>query len=298
MAGNAKKLALGTAQFGMRYGVKNALGRQPTDAEAFAVLDAALAFGICEYDTASAYGTAEDVLGRYGLARKSVDGAPVCITSKLHPDADDDEESVLREIQDSLRRLRTDHIRCYMLHRADDMERPAIMAGLVRAREEGWIAAVGVSIYEPEEALRALQHPHIEIIQVPYNAIDQRLDEAGFFEKAHVCGKRICARSAFLQGLLLMSPKEAELRVKGSGAYVARFQAIAADAGFSAGEAAMLYVLSHPGIAAVVFGVDTVEQLEKNMRIVEKLNTFQFCYGKIRGAFADVPRGIIVPSLW
>ena len=54
----AAKLCLGTVQFGMRYGVHNALGRQPTDAEAFAVLDAARDAGIDAFDTASAYGTA------------------------------------------------------------------------------------------------------------------------------------------------------------------------------------------------------------------------------------------------
>ena len=293
-----EKLALGTVQFGMKYGVKNTLGRQPTEAEAEAVLDAAIAFGIREYDTASAYGTAEEVLGRYGLAQKSVNGAPVCITSKLDPDAVDDEEGVLREIHKSLRRLRTDCIHCYMLHRADDMERPAVMAGLVRAKNEGLIRMAGISIYDPEEALRALENPCIKIIQVPYNALDQRLDAVGFFEKARACGKRIYARSAFLQGLLLMPPKEAELRVRGSGTYVARFRTLTEGVGFSVGEVAMLYVLSHPGIDVVVFGVDTVGQLEENMRVADKLDAFQSYCGKIRGAFADVPREGVIPSLW
>ena len=40
------KFCLGTVQFGMQYGVNNALGRQPTDAEAFAVLDTALSAGV------------------------------------------------------------------------------------------------------------------------------------------------------------------------------------------------------------------------------------------------------------
>lgn len=293
-----KKLVLGTVQFGMRYGVKNALGRQPTDTEVFAILDAALAAGICEYDTASAYGTAEEVLGRYGLTQKNVNGVPVRITSKLHPDNAHDEDGVLAEIRESLRRLNAERIHCYMLHCAEDMERSTIMAGLTRAKAAGLIEAIGVSIYDPEEALRAIQNPHIEIIQVPYNALDQRLDAAEFFEKARTYGKRIYARSAFLQGLLLMMPREAELRVKGSGSYVAQFQATAENIGLLPEEAAMLYVLSHPGIDAVVFGVDTVEQLERNVHIANKLEVFQPYYAKIRGAFANVPKEVIVPSLW
>lgn len=294
----AARLCLGTVQFGMHYGIHNALGRQPTDEEVFSILDAALSYGICEYDTARAYGTAEAVLGRYGLAQKSVNGEIVRITSKLCPDTAGDEEGVLAEIRESLRYLHAEHIHCYMLHRAADMEFPAIMAGLARAKDEGLIESVGVSIYDPEDALRAIQNSQIEIIQVPYNALDQRLDMVGFFEQARTRGQRIYVRSVFLQGLLLMSPKEAELRVRCSGAYVARFQAIVEDAGFLPNEAAMLYALSHPGIDAVVFGVDTVEQLKKNICIAEKLKTFQSCHEKICGSFADVPREVVVPSLW
>lgn len=292
------RLCLGTVQFGMHYGVHNVLGRQPTDKEVYSILDAALAYGICEYDTASAYGTAEEVLGRYGLAQKSVNGAAVRITSKLCPDTADDEAGVLTEIRESLRRLRAEQIHCYMLHRVDDMECPAIMAGLARAKDEGLIESVGVSVYDPEDALHAIQNSQIEIIQVPYNALDQRLDMAGFFERASARGQRIYARSVFLQGLLLMPPEEAEMRVKRSGGHIARLQAIAKDTGFSPEEAAMLYALSHPGIDAVVFGVDTVEQLEKNMRIADRIKTFQPCRERICGAFADVPKEVVVPSLW
>lgn len=194
----AARLCLGTVQFGMHYGIRNALGRQPTDEEVFSILDAALSYGICEYDTASAYGTAEEVLGRYGVTQKNVNGVPVRITSKLHPDNAHEEESVLSEICESLRRLHAERIHCcYMLHRADDMERSTIMAGLIRAKNAGLIEAIGVSIYDPEEAFRAIQNPHIEIIQVPYNALDQRLDAARFFEKACTYGKHLCKECVF-----------------------------------------------------------------------------------------------------
>lgn len=292
------RLCLGTVQFGMKYGVNNALGRQPTDAEAFSVLDSALAAGIVEYDTASAYGSAEEVLGRYGLAEKRLNGVPVRITSKLRPDASGDAERVVQEVRESLHRLRAEHLHCYMLHRAADMDRSAIMEGLVRAKEDGLVEYIGVSIYEPEEALRAARDPRIDCIQMPYNVLDRRLDGAGFFDVARANGKRIYARSAFLQGLLLMPPEDAEQRVRGSGTYVATFQTIARENGFSPNEAAMLYALSHEGINYVVFGVDTAEQLRGNVAIQEKKGAFHATCERIGTLFADVPREIIVPSLW
>lgn len=292
------KLCLGTVQFGMKYGVKNELGRQPTEVEAFAVLNAAIEHGISEYDTASTYGTAEEVLGRYGLAKRLVNGLPPRITSKLRPNVSDDARSTVQEVRKSLRRLCADRIHCYMLHRASDMDQPAIMEGMVRAKADGFVEYIGVSIYEPEEALRAARDSRIDNIQVPYNVLDRRLDAVGFFDVARANGKRIYARSAFLQGLLLMDPREAERRVKGSGVYVARFQTEVEKSGFLPNEAAMLYVLLHPGIDAVVFGVDTMEQLEKDMRIAEKRERFRSCCEKIRGAFMNVPREVIMPNLW
>ena len=292
------KLCLGTVQFGMKYGVKNELGRQPTEVEAVAVLNAAIEHGISEYDTASTYGTAEEVLGRYGLVKRLVNGMPIRITSKLRPNVSDDARSTMQEVRKSLRRLCADRIHCYMLHRASDMDQPAIMEGLVRAKADGFVEYIGVSIYEPEEAIRAARDSRIDNIQGPYNVLDRRLDAVGFFDVARANGKRIYARSAFLQGLLLMEPDDAEARVVGSGAYVSAFQAIAEEGGFSPNEAALLYVLSHEGIDYVVFGVDTAEQLRENVAIQEKVGAFHATYERLLTSFADVRREVIVPTRW
>ena len=292
------KLCLGTVQFGMHYGIHNVLGRQPTDEEVFSILDTALAHGICEYDAASAYGMAEDILGRYGLTEKYVGGMPVRIISKLRPNIADDVDDVIAEVHESLRRLRAERIYGYMLHRASDMERSAIMEGLMRAKENGLIEQIGVSVYEVGEALCAARTPWIDSIQVPYNALDRRLDAAFFFDEARVNGKCVYARSAFLQGLLLMQPDQAEMRVVGSGTYVASFQTIAKDGGFSPDEAALLYSLSHEGIDYVVFGVDTAEQLCENVTIQQKKGTFHATYENIRTSIVDVPKEVIVPTRW
>ena len=106
------KLCLGTVQFGMRYGIHNTLGRQPTEEEVFGILDAALDAGICMFDTASAYGTSEELLGRYGLAARGGQ-----IISKLHPAVEGERRDVRDEIQRSLTRLSVTNLYCYMLHR-------------------------------------------------------------------------------------------------------------------------------------------------------------------------------------
>lgn len=287
------KFCLGTVQFGMQYGVNNALGRQPTDAETFAVLDTALSAGVRMFDTASAYGTSEDVLGRYGLARKGAH-----LVSKLAPGTADCTEAVLAGLHTSLHRLDAEQLFCYMLHRADDLDKSGIMDGMCATKDSGLTKKIGVSIYDPRDAMRAAQDDRIDVIQVPYNVLDQRLDGCSFFTLAKEHGKIIFARSVFLQGLLLMQPQEAERQVEGSGRAIACFHELARDCGCSPAEAALLYTLSHPYIDYVVFGVDTPNQLLENVRISQKETTAVQCYRHLRGVSFNVPARVVQPNLW
>lgn len=315
----AEKLCLGTVQFGLRYGVKNARGRQPTAEECYAVLDAARSGGVTMLDTASVYGTSEQVLGGYGLAGK---GLRVC--SKLRPDdmersAVEEAAFVVAEARASLVRLGIPRLYGYLLHRAADMARPGVLDGLVRVRALGLAEHVGVSVYEPEEALAVVHDSRLDIIQIPYNALDQRLDRAGFFDAVRernaaaqrspgtegvqrdaesVRPFRVFARSAFLQGLLLMDPEHLPARIAMAVPFVRRFQEIVGRHGFAPHEAAMLYSLTHAGIDAVVFGVDTTEQLAANLAIAARADAFAPCAAELTGAFDDVPREVVVPSCW
>ncbi len=289
------KLCLGTVQLGMKYGVKNELGRQPTEEESFAVLRAAKKGGIDFLDTASVYGEAETLLGRF-----DVENAGFHVISKLRPwgQQENSEEDVLLEIETSLQRLKMKRLYGYMLHRAEDMNRDAVVQGMVTAKKEGLVKHIGVSVYEPEEALRVVQSGIWDMIQIPYNVLDQRLDETDFFALAKKNHVKVFARSAFLQGLLLMEPEQLPPYLQKACPYIEKFRQIIAKNYYTPEEGAMLYSYCHPEIDYVVFGVDTEEQLIKNIEICEKAEPFNACWKALNGAFPGVPREIIVPSLW
>ena len=287
------QLCLGTVQFGMHYGIHNTLGRQPTEEEVFGILDAALDAGICMFDTASAYGTSEELLGRYGLAARGGQ-----IISKLHPAVEGERRDVRNEIQRSLTRLSATSLYCYMLHRVEDLDDASVMDAMEDAKARGWMDKIGVSIYSPEDAMRAAEDSRIDVIQVPYNVLDQRLDDCGFFEYAKENGKEVFARSSFLQGLLLMSPADAEEKVPRSGVYVEHFQSMTAADGFLPREAAMLYALCHAEISYVVFGVDTSAQLRENTLLLSRCHAFLATYKKLHGAFRDIDVNILEPQRW
>lgn len=288
-------LCLGTVQFGMKYGVNNALGRQPTEKESFAVLQAAQKGGIKYLDTASVYGEAEVLLGRFDVER-----AGFRVISKLRPglEQDADKRTVLREIEASLHRLQVRRIYGYMLHRAEEMGNDAIVNGMLESKKKGYVEHIGVSVYDPEEALRVVQSGVWDIVQIPYNVLDRRLDATVFFETAKKNHIKVFARSAFLQGLLLMKPEQLPLHLEKARVYIEKFRQIVAQNQYTPEEGAMLFSYCHPGIDYVVFGVDTKAQLVRNLEICRKAECFGVCWKELDDAFSDVPREIIVPSLW
>jgi len=282
------KLVLGTVQLGMPYGVGNTSG-QPDREEAFRILDYAYAGGINTFDTASAYGSAEALLGEW-IASRSLE-KDVYVITKIRGDA---AEGVRADIESSLQRLQLEKLDGCLLHMPQAMHDPNTVGDLEEAKRSGVIAHIGVSIYEPQDALRAVE-AGIEYIQVPYNVFDQRLDRTDFFQKAASAGSIVFARSVFLQGLLLMEPKNVPAHLFAALPHLERFRGLATAHGASPLQAALSYVLQRDGIDHVVFGVESLNQLneilatkEMNEKLLEELNR----------EFKHIDESILNPALW
>src|SRR6056297_1029414 len=97
---NNHKLCLGTAQFGLDYGVANKNGK-PSLGKSFEMLDFAFESGIRWFDCAQAYGNAEEVLGEYFLSRTHLKGFH--IISKLLPKAfDEGTDFVFKDVEEAV----------------------------------------------------------------------------------------------------------------------------------------------------------------------------------------------------
>lgn len=257
------------------------------------ILRTAIDSGIKYFDTAGAYGNAEEILGKFNIGKYDVK-----VISKLRAVENDDEQFVADELKKTLERLNLKFIYGYMLHRTEDFYKVSVMKALSRMKERGLVKNIGVSVYEPEDALFAVKNELVSIVQIPYNVLDQRLDDTDFFETAKRNKVKVFARSAFLQGLLLMNSKSLPKNLKIAERHIEKFNTIARTFNYSARQTALLYSYCHPGIDYVVFGVDTVKQLKENVRIINRAKEFTRCYENLRGAFRGVEREIIIPSLW
>ncbi len=103
-----KKIALGTVQFGMKYGVANRFG-QPSKETVFDILRLAHIEGVDTLDTAYAYGTSEEIIGefisRFGKGFNIISKAP-----------DMDKEGPAKYLNESLKRLKQKKIYGYLMN--------------------------------------------------------------------------------------------------------------------------------------------------------------------------------------
>lgn len=253
------RLALGTVQFGIPYGIANRTG-QVNQADAALILGFAQAHGINMLDTAVAYGESEACLGECGTA-----GFEVVTKLPLFPvDCDDLNVWVFEQVSASLKRLNRSSLYGLLLHSTQQLLGPRgneLGRALAEMRDGGVVGKVGVSIYSPDELEGAMKVAPIDIVQAPFNLIDRRLERTGWLDRLSQCGVEVHARSAFLQGLLLMKKTELPecfLRWRGLfddwndwlGSYY--------DGPVAA---CLAYPLSFPQISRVVVGVDGIGQL-------------------------------------
>ena len=300
-------ICLGTVQFGLAYGINNRSGR-PEQQRVFAILDRALAAGIDRLDTAAAYGEAEKVLGEYIRSRQVADR--VKVVSKLRPDFLDNtskrtislEQALSDEVQASLERLGLERLDGYLLHSAsiEQLEHAELGAALAVVREFGLVRQVGASLYTPEQAMTALKTDWLDAVQVPYNILDRRLDQAGFFDRNNQrsCPLTVYVRSLLLQGLLMMPEQEIPPHLQGIAPHLRELDQWLAGQGIDRLKAAFGFVSSRPGVDAVVVGVDSLEQLEQYLALSARIGDFSAILSEGLQRFGEIEPRLLSPNLW
>ena len=141
-------LCLGTVQLGQKYGINNQIGRQPTHEEALGIIQAAIDSGIEYIDTASVYGEAEELLGKFGIGNY-----PVKVITKLYIRDPADINNIKRLVYSSLQKLKMDCVDGYLLHNAADMYNDAIMQQMTEVKESGMVNHIGVCLYMSQRML-------------------------------------------------------------------------------------------------------------------------------------------------
>lgn len=291
------QLMLGTVQFGMNYGIANKSGR-PSYQTVLKIMECAAAHGVNCLDTASAYGDSEEVLGQVlqelGMADKIVVVTKVpAMNDNLSPkQADSFIEEALKA---SLKRLQLEVLPICLFHQ----ERNTVYAeSLIRMKKKGMIKHIGISVNSPAAALDAIRFGHFEALQIPTNLLDHRYYASGVFHEAKHKGIALFIRSVYLQGLLFLAENEIPPELADIIGVRRHLNEIAGGAGMSLGELAVRFILSLEGIHCLIVGLETIEQLQANLKMFAQGPLPADLLATVLDAVPQLPDRILVPSLW
>lgn len=255
------RLALGTVQFGLAYGVANQEG-QVSRSAAKAMLELAAEHRVDTLDTAIAYGESEACLGEAGTAGFKV-------VSKLPPLPEGCtavDTWVQEQLAMSLARLGAGSMYGLLLHRPEQLLEDvgaALYRALQRLQEAGQVRKIGISIYDPGQLDALISRYRFDLVQAPLNLVDRRLHTSGWLQRLKDGGVEVHTRSAFLQGLLLMPKSAIPARFAPWAELWDRWHGWLGAHDMTAVQACLAYPLSFPGIDRVVVGADSMGQLSE-----------------------------------
>jgi len=285
------KISIGTAQFGLNYGISNVKGKTSKQ-EVKKILNFAKQNNIISIDTALAYGESEKVLGSIGVSDFDV-------VTKMPPIGNSTiniENLINENFKSSLQRLHLNSLEGILIHNDNDLlgkNGSKIFRSLQFLKQEGFVRKIGISSYNPEIAEKIIDNFEIDLIQGPLNIFDRRFISSGLLDKLSKSNIEFHSRSAFLQGLLLMNKNSLPIYFSKWNSQFVSFANVLRDSGITALEACVNYSLSIENINKVIFGIESLSQLQEILKAVyTEIDTNIF-----NQLETDDPM-LINPSLW
>ena len=255
---NNSRLILGTAQFGMDYGINNREGK-PSVEKVFEILDLAAAKQITQLDTADLYGDAQQIIGEYIKTHKG----NFLVNTKFKSEK---ERPLEMQLHESLEQLGLKNINSFFFHRFQEMQHyPELLHQLTKLKGLGLIKKTGVSVYWNDEFQHSINEQQVDVIQVPFNLLDNYSRRGDLLRLAKEKGKEIQVRSIFLQGLFFRDRQSFPVHLQPLLKYLDQLDKLASAYKLSMHDLALGYVLKKKEIDFIVIGVDSAEQLQRNI---------------------------------
>ncbi len=255
-------LGLGTVELGLDYGINKPRNfKKPDKKDSIYLLHKAIDMGINLFDTAPSYGSSEELLGKAFTNKKN------CIIAtkvNIPPEGENIKKFIQTSLSKSCKKLKRKYLDIVQVHNAtsNTFLNTDLFEILLKEKNKGNLRFIGASVYEPENALIAINSRMIDVLQIAYNVLDQRMDEK-VLTKAKSEGIGILSRSVFLKGVLTERvthlPKNCE-PLKKTAENVKMKMKLSSWQDLS--NFALRYALSNPGINSVLVGISNEAELD------------------------------------
>lgn len=297
-------VTLGTVQLGLDYGINNASGR-PSQEKAGQILSAALEGGITAFDTSSAYGTSEKVLGDY--FKHCANEKPTIVTKFSIMNHDNPlskaqaERRIIEQVENSLALLNYDSLPLLLVHNEYDLDvyGQTLISTLKRLKNQGVIKRLGVSLNHFSYIDKVIESQIFEAVQLPLNMMDVKNSTSGSLTRLEKEGFFVFVRSVFLQGLFFRDPDTLpEGILQMAKEPLKKVRKIAEEENVSIAELAIAYIRGLSGVHSLVLGAENVEQVKQNINLSNVKELSEKARERVVEAFKDVDERVLRPWLW
>ena len=284
------KLILGTVQLGKKYSkfLENKVQRD----ESIKILEYCIKHNIFTFDTAQIYGDSEKILSHISNLEN------VNIITKIHFD---NLNTINYKINKSLLNLNIKKLNTLMFHNYENFKNEEIFNELIELKNNKLIERLGVSVYQVNEAIDVLKSKEISVLQIPFNYLDRQWDNVEFLNLVNQRNDiEIHIRSIFLQGILVNEHKYwPTVDNQNTKIIFDNIENICKKYNLTKIELLVRYSISFDWISGILFGVDSLKQLEENITLFNKFDKFnkELLY-EIKYTFKNIPKKLKDPRLW
>ena len=288
MNSDLSKIGIGTAQFGIDYGIANDEGIV-TKKNVNKILDCAKQNKINLIDTAKSYGSSEEVLGKY-FSKNSIYSWN--IVTKIDNVSTDLEEQLAHS-----ENMLNHNVNTVLAHSHEVYLNKQFLYNIAKLKDLNKIKKFGVSCYTESE-IKSIMESSLrpDIIQIPINILDTRLLRSGMLKYLKTESVEIHARSIFLQGLLHTDEKFWYKNFKSAYDVLIYLKSIADQYNLTLADMSLLWVLDLSLIDRAIIGIDNYCQFLSNVELVKKNINVSFTDKVLNHSFDDV--NVLNPSLW
>ena len=177
----------------------------------------------------------------------------------------------------SLKNLKIKKFECLLLHNANSLlskNGDEIYKGIRNMKISGFTNKIGVSIYDFNVLDKILKKFKFNLIQVPFNILDQRLVEKGWLKKLKKRKIEVHVRSIFLQGILLLKHNQLPKKLKKLNKKLMIWKNWLEKNKFSSLQVCLSFVLNQNQLDGVVVGYNSVSQLNQILKFKKIHNNF------------------------
>ena len=263
------KLVLGTAQFGSEYGIFNSSNFDDIN-EIKKIIQLFSSVGCKFIDTSTDYPNSEKILGKSNVKNlKIITKIPIKEDNLRFNNKD----FIKKEINSSLRKIKIKKLYGLLFRSPLKLLSNSFKEYWNIAKEMqslGYIEKIGISIYDPDDLRIILNRIKPNIIQVPFNIIDQRIKISGWLDLLHKKNIEVHARSIFFQGILLQKKNQFLLEKPECYQIWNNYHKWLLDQKINNLDACLNFVLKEERISKIILGVDNLKQMQEILNFKEK----------------------------